>query len=74
MAGLMTPSMRDALQMICATEDESKNAGHLHRLTVKIARAALFNHAPALSVKDLEHLRRNWPKGQPFPAHIGETP
>lgn len=58
-------SHRDALDLICATIDVNGHpVGHWHGVAIKVARAAIFGHAPDLSEKDLVIIRRNLPPGK----------
>lgn len=52
-------SLREALELICATDDGGRAGGHWHGVSLKIARAALFGHPVELWSKDWEAIRRN---------------
>lgn len=58
-------SQRDALDLICATVDGAGHpVGHWHGVAIKIARAAIFGHAPNLSEKDWATIRKNLPQAK----------
>ena len=55
-------SLREALEMICASTDaQGRAVGHWHGTAIKIARSALFGLPPELWSKDWEQIKGNLP-------------